>query len=324
MRRIAVPVIACTLALVGCSGEKNPSSPGEGHRPLPAPTVSVSHRPVPPAVATDANLPKAAGRFGHQATITIPNTSPSGEFVVTPIIKGDGPTVGTHDIAVVNYTARTWKKSKYLPSTYKGSGHRVTPVVFAVGKDSVLPALDRAVQGQRVGSRILVVAPPAAAYGTSGNPGIGVSPTDTVVFAVDLVDAVDAKATVKREQHDSTAGLPGVRASSSTVSISVPDTAPPNKLISRQLVDGTGPTVRKGQTIVLRRAGAVWGTNRGKEQAALFDASWSHGPAPVVSGRHNLLEGLDRALIGTRSRPHRNESRQQTPDRRPSQSRLRL
>ncbi|WP_329254349.1 FKBP-type peptidyl-prolyl cis-trans isomerase [Streptomyces canus] len=300
MRRIAVPLLTCALAVAGCSTEKTSSTADESHRPLPTTTISVSRPPLPPVVQTDAQLPKVAGNFGTKPTITVPKTAPSGKFVVAPTLTGNGPAVSNHDIAVINYTAHAWKAGKDLPSTYGKSGKASTPLVFTVGEGTVLPALDRAVHGQRVGSRILVIAPPAAAYGTSGNPGIGVAPTETVVFAVDIVDTVDARATVKGRQHDADEKLPSVRAESSTVSISVPDTGAPKKLASHRIIDGSGPSVRAGQTVVLRRAGAVWNTNRGKHEATLFDASWSTGPTPVVVGRGNLIKGLDRALLGVK------------------------
>ncbi|WP_181139864.1 FKBP-type peptidyl-prolyl cis-trans isomerase [Streptomyces sp. Ru71] len=298
MRRIALPLLACALALVGCSAEKTSPSQEAGHRPLPAPTVSVARRPLPPVVHTDAVLPTVRGDFGKKPVITVPKADPTGKFVVTPALTGHGREVADHDIAVVNYSARAWKAGKDLPATFAGAGKPAHPVLFTVGTGAVLPALDQAVRGQSVGSRVLVVAPPPAAYGSSGNPALGVSPTETVVFAVDIVDAVPAKATVPGRQHGAGAGLPSVRADASSVSLDVPDAAPPRDLVVRGLVDGSGPRVRAGQTVVLRRAGAVWNSNRGEDDVALFDTSWTTGPTPVVVGRHNLVEGLDRALVG--------------------------
>ncbi|MEV0977897.1 FKBP-type peptidyl-prolyl cis-trans isomerase [Streptomyces sp. NPDC049915] len=257
MRKIALPLLACALALVGCSAGKTSPTGHDSHRPLPAPTVSVARRPVPPVVHTDAVLPKVSGDFGKKPVITLPKAGPTGKFVVTPALTGHGRVVADHDIAVVDYSARAWKAGKDLPSTFAGGGKPAHPVLFTVGTGSVLPALDLAVRGQSVGSRVLVVAPPSAAYGTSGNPALGVSPTDTVVFAVDIVDAVPARATVHGRQHGDDAGLPSVRAGASAVSIDMPDTAPPAGLVVRRIVDGSGPRVGAGRTVVLRRAGAV-------------------------------------------------------------------
>ncbi|MFD3504573.1 FKBP-type peptidyl-prolyl cis-trans isomerase [Streptomyces sp. NPDC058678] len=81
------------------------------------------------------------------------------------------------------------EEHKGLPGTY-GKGD--APKVLPVGKGAVIPALDRAVHGQQAGSRVLVVAPPTAAYGTTGNARLDVSATETVVFVVDVVKVLAA------------------------------------------------------------------------------------------------------------------------------------
>lgn len=164
----------------------------------------------------------------------------------------------------------------------------------------MIPALDRAVQGQRVGSLVLVVAPPAAAYGTTGNPGLGVSATDTVVFVVDVAKVIAADSVVTGRQRAVPENLPQVQVGRPAATIAVPDTAPPKGLVSRTLIDGSGATVKAGQTVVLQYSLAVWKANRGKDKAELFDSTESQrGPASVVIGRGNVLEGWDKGLVGT-------------------------
>jgi FKBP-type peptidyl-prolyl cis-trans isomerase len=262
---------------------------------MPVPTVSASRQAVPAAAATDAVLPAVSGKFGRKPTITIPKAQPSGKFVITTVLAGRGRKARSNDIVIVDYAAKTWKRGTELPGTYGKGG---TPSAFPVGQGAVLPALDRAVEGQQAGSRVLVVAPPAAAYGDAGNARLGVRDTDTVVFAIDIVKIIAADSTVQGHQRAVPDELPQVRAGRSNVTIAVPDTAPPRGLVSQTLVDGSGPRVKAGQTIVSRRAGAVWAANRGKDQATLFDSSWSQGPSTVVIGRGNLIEGLDQALVG--------------------------
>ncbi|MCP3822096.1 FKBP-type peptidyl-prolyl cis-trans isomerase [Streptomyces sp. A3M-1-3] len=243
-------------------------------------------------------LPTISGEFGRKATITIPKHKPSGKFVVASVLQGHGRKASKNDIVIVNYTAKTWNRGRDVPSTYdKGRA----PTLFPVGRGAVIPVLDQAVMGQPVGSRVLVVAPPAAAYGKSGNAKIGVSPTDTVVFVVDIAKVIGAKSTVHGQQQAVPEALPQLHADRSSISIAVPDTAPSKRFISRTLIDGSGTTVKAGQTVVLRHAGAVWATNRGREKAELFDSSWLNGPAAVVIGRGNLIKGLDRALLGAKA-----------------------
>ncbi|MFL4953269.1 FKBP-type peptidyl-prolyl cis-trans isomerase [Streptomyces sp. MMS24-I31] len=242
----------------------------------------------------------ASGEFGRSATISIPKAAPSGKFVVAPQTQGRGRSARTGDVAVVRYTAKVWRTGKALPGSY-GKGAR--PQVFAVGRGATLPALDRAVQGQRAGSRILVVAPPAAAYGTTGSAQLHVTGKDTVVFAVDILNVIGAHTIVPGEQHSVSDALPEVHMNEGdgTATLSVPDQAAPKGLVVKRLVDGTGPVVKAGQTLVLQHSSAAWDAARGKDEADLFLSSHADGgPLPVVIGRGNVIAGWDRALVGQR------------------------
>jgi FKBP-type peptidyl-prolyl cis-trans isomerase len=297
-RRLASSLLTSVILLTGCSGNESSTAPIGDHRPLPAPSASVSRQPIPAVVHTDAVLPTVTGAVGRRADIKLPNANPSGRFVISTLMKGRGRTAEENDVVVVHYTAKSWKSGKSLPGTYDNAG---APKVFAVGRRAVIPALDRAVQGQRVGSRVLVVAPPAAAYGTTGNPGLDVSATDTVVFVVDVAKVIAADSVVTGRQRTVPENLPQVQAGGSAGTIAVPDTAPPKRLVSRNLIDGSGATVKAGQTVVLQYSLAVWKASRGKDEAELIDSTWSqHGPISVVIGRGNVLEGWDKGLVGTK------------------------
>ena len=43
--------------------------------------------------------------------------------------------------------------------------------------------------GQKVGSQVMLVIPPADAYGEAGAPNAGIGATDTLVFVIDLLAA---------------------------------------------------------------------------------------------------------------------------------------
>ncbi|MGW2425776.1 FKBP-type peptidyl-prolyl cis-trans isomerase [Streptomyces sp. NPDC001709] len=287
------------LLLAGCSGHESAPAAQSTHRPLPVPAVPVQHRlPVPDPVGSDTALPRVSGEFGHKAEIAIPKKKPSGRFVVTPVHEGKGRKAENGDVVIVNYTAKTWKHGTSVPGTY---GKAAGPKVFPVGRDAVIPALDRSVLGQRAGSRVLVVAPPEAAYGATGNARLGVSATDTVVFAVDIMKIVPARLAAEGHQAETPDALPRVAAGPGPAPITVPDTAAPKHLVDKTLVRGSGALVKAGQSIVIQYSGAVWETNRGKDQATLFDSSWAaHSPTTVVIGRGNVIEGWDRALVGAR------------------------
>ena len=54
----------------------------------------------------------------------------------------------------------------------------------------MIPGWDEALVGQTVGSQVLVIVPPNKGYGANGNPSGGIKGTDTLVFVVDILDAV--------------------------------------------------------------------------------------------------------------------------------------
>ncbi|NUR02771.1 MAG: FKBP-type peptidyl-prolyl cis-trans isomerase [Streptomyces sp.] len=204
------------------------------------------------------------------------------------------------DVAVVRYSAKVWRTGKALPGSYE-KGAR--PQVFAVGRGATLPALDRAVLGQQAGSRVLVVAPPAAAYGTTGSAQFHVTGKDTLVYAVDIVNVIGSRALVPGEQKSLSDALPAVRMNRNdgTATLAIPDQAAPKGLTVKTLVDGRGPVVKASQTLILQHSSAAWEPARGKDEADLFLSSRADGgPLSVVIGRGNVIAGWDRALVGQR------------------------
>jgi peptidylprolyl isomerase len=53
----------------------------------------------------------------------------------------------------------------------------------------VIPGWDKGLVGQTVGSRVLLVIPPADGYGSAGSPQANIKGTDTLVFVVDILAA---------------------------------------------------------------------------------------------------------------------------------------
>ena len=77
-----------------------------------------------------------------------------------------------------------WKDGK----KFDASGDRGAPVDFPIGAGQVIKGWDKGLVGATVGSRILLVVPPADGYGAEGKaPTIGAK--DTLVFVVDILAA---------------------------------------------------------------------------------------------------------------------------------------
>ena len=63
------------------------------------------------------------------------------------------------------------------------------PYPTPIGTGSVVKGWDQGLVGQTVGSRVLLVLPPAEGYGAAGNAQAGIKGTDTIVFVVDVLAA---------------------------------------------------------------------------------------------------------------------------------------
>jgi peptidylprolyl isomerase len=72
-----------------------------------------------------------------------------------------------------------------------------------------------------------------------------------------------------------------------------PTGSPPRKLVKEDIVKGTGPGAKKGDTVVVHYVGMNF--SNGQE----FDASWDTGsPFPVQLGRGMVIAGWEQGLIG--------------------------
>ena len=131
---------------------------------------------VPPK----AGLPTVTDKDGVPE-VTMPKTDPPTTLTVQPIIKGDGAKVAATDTITFNYRWYTWD-GQLLEDSYKSG-----PQKYQVA--GLLPGMAKGLTGQTVGSRVLLVIPPADGYGKAGKPEAGIKGTDTLVFVVDILDA---------------------------------------------------------------------------------------------------------------------------------------
>jgi FKBP-type peptidyl-prolyl cis-trans isomerase len=177
---------------------------------------------------------------------------------------------------------------KLLGSTFTAG----TPTLFA---GPLLPGLEKALIGQKAGSRVLAVIPPKDAFGAQGNSQIGVGAKDTLVFVIDLIREFDNSSGVTGTQTSTGgSGLPTVTAAAGKApAVQVPSTAPPKTLQVKTLIKGTGPKVAKGQYLVVQYTGVNWRTKKA------FDSSWTRGqPFPTAIGVGQVIKGWDSGLVG--------------------------
>jgi FKBP-type peptidyl-prolyl cis-trans isomerase len=284
-RRVAALAITSLLAagvIAGC-GSSSSSSAAAGSKASASSSASS-------AADTYASV-TATGAFGKAPTVTIPAAAGSGALYTKTLIQGTGPALTSSQSLLGNFVLYDWsgKTHKLLGSTYSDG----VPTLFT---GSLLPGLATALEGQKVGSRVLAVIPPKDAFGAAGNSQIGVGANDTVVFVVDMVKSFANTAGVSGTQTSNGGGaLPTVTAGAAGKgpTITIPKTAAPKTLQVKTLIKGTGPAVKKGNYIVVQYTGVNYRTGK------VFDSSWSRSePWATVIGEGQVIPGWDTGLIG--------------------------
>jgi len=235
----------------------------------------------------------AKGSFGSSPSITIPKQKPTGTLAVKTLIQGNGPTITKSDLFLSNFTIYVWSgtTNKLLDSTYSSS-----PQVLPA---SLLPGIQSAVTGKKVGSRVLVVVPPKQGYGTSGNSQLGVTGSDTLVFVLDLIQKYSSGTVSASGTKVSSGGgdLPTVSAAQgSAPKVTIPKgVTPPTTLVSKTLIKGSGPVVTKGEYLVAQYTGVNWRTG------SVFDSSWERSlpySFKIGASPSQVIPGWDQGLVG--------------------------
>lgn len=133
---------------------------------------------------TDDSLPQVTlNEETGEPTIEKPEGEAPTDLKVQPLIQGEGETVGETDHVTVRYKGVKWSDGEEFDSDWK----RGTPTGF--GLNQVITGWSEGLAGQKVGSQVLLVAPPEKAYGASEGSELQ---DETLVFVVDILHAMPA------------------------------------------------------------------------------------------------------------------------------------
>jgi FKBP-type peptidyl-prolyl cis-trans isomerase 2 len=110
--------------------------------------------------------------------LIIPDGAPPTEPVVQILKKGDGPVVTDEQPVRVHYTGVVWGEDEAFENTWEDFPVSVT-------MDAVVPGFADAIEGQTVGSQVLVVVPPEQGYGDEQHAAI--PPGSTLVYVIDIL-----------------------------------------------------------------------------------------------------------------------------------------
>lgn len=167
---------------------------------------------------------------------------------------------------------------------------------YRLARTDIVPGFTEGLVGATKGGRIAFTIPPAKGFGSAGNQQLGIKGTDTIVVVADIADVHTPMTKIDGAQSPSPAGLPTVEFKNGPTkapTVTIPKTAAPTTTQQATLVQGTGPTVEKGQTISAQYHGVLW------KDGSVFDSSWERGtPADFPIGVGQVIPGWDKTLVG--------------------------
>jgi peptidylprolyl isomerase len=182
---------------------------------------------------------------------------------------------------------------------FDSSFARGAPAGFVIGTGRVIPGWDKTLVGKKLGSRVLLIVPPADGYGPSGQTSAGISGTDTLVFVLDLVASYRPGASAAGTVVKNLPGrglpkftnVPGKKPDiTSTAGVAIP-ASPSSTLV----VAGTGARIDAAKTLVLQFVQTDLATGKNTE------ATWGNGPETLPA--KNVLTIADKLTgqnIGSR------------------------
>ena len=123
-------------------------------------------------------LVQVTANVGEAPTITAPSGDAPTELIAQDVIIGTGATVLATSTLTVHYTLMQWSDGAILESSWSGGN----PATFPLA--NVITGWQQGLVDAKVGTRRLLVIPPALGYGSlAGHP----LEKETLIFAVDII-----------------------------------------------------------------------------------------------------------------------------------------
>lgn len=268
-------VAAALLGLAGCgSVSPSPSTTASASSGVTASPDDVAALASITWTADDAGVPQLD--FATPLAVSASTTR--------QISEGDGMEMAIGDSVSFDYTVTSGDDLSSVYSSYEDPAGASS---ITLDETSFDPAFLAAFVGHKVGEQFIYAAVSQDVSPTTGDPV-------TYVFAIIVTDAIRPLARAEGTAVAPVAGLPVVTlADNGAPSIEIPAGDPPTALVSQVLIQGDGPKVAEGQTVVAHYTGWLW-------DGTQFDSSWDRGtPATFPLTTDSLIEGWVAGLPGT-------------------------
>jgi peptidylprolyl isomerase len=271
LRLLPAVLAAAAVALAGC-GSSNSSSPSSSGDKLGFDSIKVT------------------GPFGADPTITFAGQVTDSTPAHKTVVVGKGPKLAKGDSVRIQTVIADGYTQKTVASSYKDNQSQVATL-----SDQVSPVIENALEGTTVGSRVLVYAPASQIFGPQGNTQLGIDAQDAILVVIDAISkpAPPLKGPRGKAQPSPAWAPKLVTKGTAITSLNFAHTPKPDgKLRSAVLIQGTGATVKSGQTITVNYLGQVYGAKKP------FDESYSKQTASFGIGNGQVISGWDKTLVG--------------------------
>jgi peptidylprolyl isomerase len=147
--------------------------------PSPAPLKKATGT----VVAPQAGFPTVKFSASGDPAVTIPNAAQPSKLEEETLIRGKGAKVPADSNVIVNYQLVLWRTGKVV----SGNDSYATSQTATFNTGEVVAGFKQAIEGQTVGSRVVVIIPPPLGYGSGGSSQAGIKGTDDLVFVIDIL-----------------------------------------------------------------------------------------------------------------------------------------
>lgn len=260
-----------------------------------------------------------SGEVGDPPVVDIDGQIEPEGWASEVVVEGSGDVIEEGDVAMLHawvgngYTAREafstydYVADQYAPDLVRISTDQPSANELQALQQSALAALVDAESGAlpesvvdsligvRGGSRVAIVADPDSVFGGQGMANIGIGNADPVVIVIDvLAKAADGPSGTEVPPVE---GVPTITETDGVVTgFDFTNAAQPtDELQVYPVIEGDGPVVEEGATLIANYLGQVFGGE------APFDESYSGGvPRDFVVGGENaqVIDGWNQALVG--------------------------
>jgi peptidylprolyl isomerase len=231
-----------------------------------------------------------SGDVGSAPEVKWKGSMKAGKVETETISEGDGEQLKGQDDVLAHLWIGNGYSQQTALSTYDDKKAELLTV------NNQLPEFLAGIRDATIGTRLAVTASAQEAFGEAGNSQLGIANKDTVLVIIDLVSKVQDKPEGEQSAYPDWMPTPKFTKGVITGFDFTGAPAPTDDLRRVQLIKGTGPRVKKGQTIAVRYLGQAFGGDKPFDEN--FGDTGTGKPTTFAIGTGAVIKGWDQGLDG--------------------------